>query len=67
MSWEELDAIADNIRNGNKSDAFQKIAELEGAERLEMLNYFECELCDDELAIAAARIFFYRAEVSAND
>lgn len=54
----QYDNIADSIRNGQRTQAYQQMLELDGYERADMLEYFERDLADPGLALDAARTFF---------
>lgn len=54
----DFDEIRDSIINGQKKQAFNQMAELNGHELAEMMDYFTLELYHCEMAVAAAKIYF---------
>ena len=55
---EAFDEIRDSIINGQKKQAFEQMAALDGEELASMMDYFTLELYHCDMAVAAAKIYF---------
>ena len=59
---EQFDTIAYSIRNGQRKQAYKQMTEIISEDLCRMIDYFDDELCDPELALDAAKTFIRNIE-----